>query len=62
MSIRLEKKSDFNYYYSVNGNTFGPFLLNQLIDKIDGDTLVWRDGIEWTNANKIKELIIYFNK
>ena len=60
MSISLEKKSDFNYYYSVNGNTFGPFLVNQLIDKIDGDTLVWRDGIEWTNAGDVPELAIYF--
>ena len=60
MSSRLEKKSDFNYYYSVNGNTFGPFLLNQLIDKIDGDTLVWRDGIKWTNAGDVPELAIYF--
>ena len=62
MEINLNKKSETSYYYSKDGLTFGPFLIHELIEKIDAETLVYREGIEWTNANKIEELIIYFNK
>jgi TM2 domain-containing membrane protein YozV len=60
MEINLNKKSETSYYYSKDGLTFGPFLIHELIDKIDAETLVYREGIEWTNANNIEELNIYF--
>lgn len=39
MDINLNKKQeDINYYYSLNGEQFGPFDLTNLISKIDGNT------------------------
>lgn len=38
----------------------GPFTLSELLEKIDSDTLVYREGIEWTNAKDIDELKKFF--
>ena len=63
MAININKKEEeYNYYYTADGNQYGPFKKDQLIPKINGDTLVWRDGIEWTNANKLEELKNFFNE
>jgi hypothetical protein len=48
------------YYYSVNGATYGPLTLPDLLEKIDASTLVYREGIEWTNANEVDELKKFF--
>ena len=57
MAININKNEDeFKYYYSSEGNQYGPFNFNQLLAKIDRDTLVWRDGIDWTNAGNLEEL------
>jgi len=61
MSIDLNKeKNEMKYYYSDNGTTLGPFSLTQLLEKIEGETLVYREGIEWTNAKDIEELKKFF--
>jgi uncharacterized membrane protein YhaH (DUF805 family) len=63
MAIQLNKdKNNFKYYYSENGATLGPFSLTQLLEKIEADTLVYREGIEWTNAKDVEELKKYFEK
>lgn len=50
------------YYYSdENSNTYGPFSVEQLIPKINKNTLVYREGISWTNADKIDELKSHFS-
>lgn len=48
------------YYYSENGATFGPYSLSQLLEKIEADTLVYREGIDWTNAKDVEELRRFF--
>jgi hypothetical protein len=61
MSIDLNKdKKELKYYYSENGATLGPFALSQLLEKIEADTLVYRDGIAWTNAKDVEELKKFF--
>lgn len=61
MAINLEKAPlETLYYYADNGKTVGPFPLNELLQKIKADTLVYRDGIEWTNAKDVEELRGYF--
>jgi uncharacterized membrane protein YhaH (DUF805 family) len=61
MSLDLNKgNNELKYYYSENGGTFGPFTLSQLLDKINAETLVYREGIDWTNAKNVEELIGYF--
>ena len=63
MAININKtEEEFNYYYSIDGNQFGPFNLVQLIPNINGSTLVWREGIDWTNANKLEELKKFFHE
>lgn len=61
MAIDINKKEEeYNYYYTSDGNQYGPLNLVQLISKINGETLVWREGIEWTNANNLEELKKFF--
>lgn len=61
MAINLEKAPlETLYYYAEDGKTVGPFPLNALLPKITADTLVYRDGIEWTNAKDVEELRAHF--
>lgn len=61
MAINLEKAPlETLYYYAENGKTVGPFLLKELLPKINADTLVYREGIEWTNAKDVEELKAHF--
>jgi uncharacterized membrane protein YhaH (DUF805 family) len=48
------------YYFSKNGETFGPLNKSQLLTQITANTLVYREGIQWTNANEVEELKSYF--
>jgi uncharacterized membrane protein YhaH (DUF805 family) len=58
----MENSGELLYYYSVDGTVYGPLSLVKLLEKIDADTLVYREGIEWTNATEIDELKKFFNK
>jgi hypothetical protein len=64
MALNLEKSDksskEFQYYYSANGNSFGPFVLSVLLTKIGADSLVYREGIEWTKAADVPELKKFF--
>lgn len=61
MAINLSKdKDEFKYYYSKEGATFGPFSLSQLLEQIEPYTLVYREGIDWTNAQDVEELKKFF--
>jgi hypothetical protein len=44
------------YYFELNGSTEGPFTLNELISKINPDTLVYKTGLDWTKAINIPEI------
>lgn len=61
MALNINKEQmDYNYYYTKDDKQYGPFTLSRLIPEIEGDTLVWREGIDWTNANKLDELSRFF--
>lgn len=61
MAINLDKSAiEKQYYYAENGNTYGPFSLSILLNKINANTLVYREGIDWTEAKEIDELKKYF--
>ena len=61
MAINLEKAPfETFYYYAENGKTVGPFPLKELLPRITADTLVYREGIEWTNAKDVEELKAHF--
>jgi uncharacterized membrane protein YhaH (DUF805 family) len=56
----MKNISGLIYYYSIDGTVYGPLSLTELLEKIDADTLVYREGIEWTNANGVEELKKFF--
>jgi uncharacterized membrane protein YhaH (DUF805 family) len=61
MSINLNKKEEkVLWYFSKEGNQVGPFELSDLLKQINGNTMVWRDGIEWTTARLVPELSSFF--
>lgn len=62
MALDLKKANaeEKNYYFSDNGNTMGPFSLSELLEKIGPETLVYREGIDWTNAKNVEELKKFF--
>lgn len=61
MAINLDKSAiEKQYYYAENGNTYGPFSLSILLTKINANTLIYFEGIEWTEAKEIDELKKYF--
>jgi len=51
-----------NWYYSFEGKTYGPYELSVLLEKIGPDSLVWKEGIEWTKANEVPELRKFFKE
>jgi len=53
---------DFDYYYLKDDHQFGPVKLHELIKDVDFETLVWRDGIDWSKASEIEELKIFFHE
>ena len=61
MAINLDKSTKEKlYFYEDRGNTYGPFTLSVLLTKINSDTLVFREGIDWTIAKEIPELKNHF--
>ena len=61
MAIDLNTdKNELKYYFSENGRTLGPFSLSELLEKIESDSLVYREGIDWTNAKDVEELKKFF--
>ncbi|MBO4232156.1 MAG: DUF4339 domain-containing protein, partial [Bacteroidales bacterium] len=50
------------YYYAENGEKFGPYTYQELLDlPIREDTLVWHKGLaEWVCANELGELACMF--
>ena len=50
-----------NYYYSKNGQTLGPLVIDELVKIIDRNTMVWSvDGAtkEWLPAKDVPEINI----
>ena len=61
MALNLDKSAiEKQYYYEENGNTYGPFSLSVLLSKINANTSVYREGIDWAKAKEIAELKNYF--
>jgi phage shock protein PspC (stress-responsive transcriptional regulator) len=61
MAISLQKKNqESQYYYSDGTNTFGPMNVVQLIEKIKPETMVYREGMDWTIAKNVDELKKFF--
>jgi uncharacterized membrane protein YhaH (DUF805 family) len=57
MAINLSKQDNPTlWYYTVNGQQFGPLGQEELLKVIGPDTMVWRDGISWTSAELLPEL------
>lgn len=63
MALDLTKKTNLKEWYFIEHDVqYGPFQLSELLDKINRETLVWCEGIEWTIAEDQPELQKYFPK
>ena len=60
-SININSTKDI-YYFEINGDSEGPYSINDLLSKIKSNTIVYREGIDWTEAINVPELKFYFNK
>jgi uncharacterized membrane protein YhaH (DUF805 family) len=60
LDLRKDTSEEKKYYYSEDGNPIGPFSLSELLEKIGPETLVYREGIDWTNAKEVQELKKFF--
>jgi hypothetical protein len=61
MGLNINKGSKLGkYYYQKEGVTYGPITLDELLEKVDGETLVYYDGISWTRAKDIPEISKFF--
>ena len=61
MALNINKGSKLGkYYYQKNGNTFGPITIDELLERVDADTLVYCEGISWLKAKEVPELIKFF--
>ncbi len=63
MAIKINKGGDLGkYFYAKNDVTYGPIKLDELLQRVDEDTLVFYDGIDWTPASEIPELKKFVHK
>lgn len=61
MAFDLAKKTILKeWYFNENDIQYGPFQLSELLDKINRDTLVWSEGMEWMKAEDVTDLQKYF--
>lgn len=63
MRFNLDKSAiERKYFYTDNDVTYGPFQLSELLKKVKGNTLVYREGIDWTKASELEEFKEFFKK
>jgi hypothetical protein len=61
MAININKGSKLGkYYYQKDGVTYGPITIDELLERVDGDNLVYYEGISWTKAKDIPEISKFF--
>jgi serine/threonine protein kinase len=58
--IEDNSKSTSNYFYSENGKSYGPFSLNEILVKINPNTIVSTDEISWKKATEFSEINKHF--
>ena len=57
MAININKGPGLGkYYYTKDNVVFGPIPLEELLKYINADTLVYYEGIKWTEAKNLPEL------
>ncbi len=57
MSIKINKGGELGkYFYSKDDVIYGPIKLDELLQRVDENTLVFYNGIDWTKANELPEL------
>ena len=57
MSIKINKGGDLGkYFYSKDDVIYGPIKLDELLQRVDENTLVFYNGIDWTKASELPEL------
>ena len=63
MALDLSKKTNLKEWYFIENDVqYGPFQLSELLDKINRNSFVWCDGIDWMTAEDVPDLQKYFAK
>jgi hypothetical protein len=61
MAFKINKGCDLGkFYYQNSGVTYGPLPIDELLNRINGDTLVYYDGVSWDKAKNIPDLQKFF--
>ena len=61
MAFKINKGCDLGkFYYQNSGVTYGPLPIDELLSRINGDTLVYYEGINWDKAKDIPDLKKFF--
>jgi hypothetical protein len=51
-----KKSNDFEYFLLREGQQFGPYKFEDLKGILDSNDMVWRQGIDWTEAKNLAEV------
>jgi hypothetical protein len=64
MALNFNKGGKLGKYFYLDeaGVDYGPFEIAELLEKIDKNTLVYYQGINWTKASEIPELKRFFHE
>jgi len=61
MALNINKGSKLGkYFYQKNGVTYGPITVDELLERVDADTMVYCDGASWSKAKDLPELSKFF--
>lgn len=60
--MNLEKQNtQYDYFCLIEDKQQGPMDQSKLLSIITAETLIWREGIDWTIAKNVPELSNHFN-
>lgn len=61
MALNINKGSKLGkYFYQKDTITYGPITVDELLEVVDGNTLVYYEGISWAKAKDVPELSKFF--
>jgi uncharacterized membrane protein YhaH (DUF805 family) len=55
-----KNQSSFSYFCLIEDKQHGPMDRTKLLSMVNSDTLIWREGIDWTVAAHVPELSDHF--
>jgi len=61
MALNINKGSKLGkYFYQKDSVTYGPITVDELLERVNADTMVYYDGASWAKAKDLPELSKFF--